>query len=289
LNCAEVREELEAYALGALDRTQRLRVETHLRHCEACYGEYRALRITADHLALAVPLYKASPRLKERIMFGIGSFHGSRVGPAFLYSRWTAAAAAAVLLVFAIGGLAWAITLSSEVGRLRQDNERLALLTDLDAEQRAALLRLQSDLNSARVEQREMVNTIEEQATMLVIAFDPDLIPTELQGTSLAPQAGCSYVWSTKQSVGALTCKSLPNTSFNVSYELWATKGDKTIAVGTFLPRNDGSAQLLVKFPADAPGPISNLFVTLEQQNAARQGPSGQVILEPSPVQQAVR
>ena len=124
---------------------------------------------------------------------------------------------------------------------------------------------------------------------MLVIAFDPDLIPTELQGTSVAPQSQCSYVWSSKQSVGALTCKGLPTTSFNVNYELWATKGDKTIAVGSFLPRSDGSAQLLVKFPADAPGPISNLVVTLEQQNAARNRPSGQVILEPSPVQQAFR
>jgi hypothetical protein len=289
LKCEDVREDLEAYALGALDATQRQRVDAHVRRCRDCYQAYRAIRVTVEHLALSVPLYRASPRLKERIMGGIGHFRGATIGPAFLYTRWAAGTAAAALLVLAIGGLAWAIMLSAEVGRLQEDNERLAQLTELDAEQRAALLRIQSDLNSARVEQREMVNTIEEQATLLVIAFDPELIPTDLQGTSLAPQSQCSYVWSSKQSVGALTCKGLPTTSFNVNYELWATKGDKTIAVGTFLARPDGSAQLLVKFPADAPGQLSNLVVTLEQQNVARQRPSGQVVLEQSPAQQAAR
>ena len=49
-----------------------------------------------------------------------------------------------------------------------------------------------------------------------------------------------------------------------MSYELWATKGDKTVPVGTFLPRYDGTASLLVKFPEAAQGPVSNLWVTLE-------------------------
>ncbi|MPZ50326.1 MAG: hypothetical protein GEU75_13680 [Dehalococcoidia bacterium] len=289
MKCEDVHEDIEAYALGALDQTQRQRVESHLRHCSDCYQSYRSARVTVDHLALAVPLYRASPRLKERIMGGIGSFHGTRIGPAFLRTKWAASAAALVLMAFAIGGLTWAVMLSSEVRQLQHDNSQLIELTQLDAEQRTALLRLQSDLSAARIEQREMVITIEEQASLLVIAFDPELIPTDLQGTSLAPQSQCSYVWSSKQSVGALTCKGLPTTSFNVNYELWATKGDKTVPVGSFLPRADGSAQLLVRFPADAPGPISDLFVTLEQQNASRSQPTGQVVLEPSPVQQAAR
>jgi hypothetical protein len=289
MNCESVREELEAYALGALDETLRRRVEAHLRGCNDCERIFRVYRITAEELALAVPLYRASPRLKERIMGGIGSFRPQTIGPAFLYTRWAATAAAVCLLFFAVGAITWAVMLSAEVGRLRGDNERLAQLTQLDAEQRAALLRMQGDLNSAKSEQRDLVNTLEEQATMLVIAFDPDLIPTEMQGTTIAPNAECSYVWSGKQSVGALTCKGLPSTSFNVTYELWATKGEKTIPVASFLPRQDGSAQLLVKFPQDAPGPISNLVVTLEQQNAARSRPSTQVVLEQSPVQQALR
>jgi hypothetical protein len=289
MNCDGIREELEAYALGALDDTVRQRVEMHLRRCDDCMSLYRAYRVTAEELALAVPLYHASPRLKERIMGGIGSFRPQTFGPSFLYTRYAAAAAAIALIAFAAGAIAWAVMLSAEVGELRNDNDRLAQLTQLDAEQRSALLRMQGDLNSAKKEQNDLVNTIEEQATMLVIAFDPDLIPTELEGTAIAPNSECSYVWSGKQSVGALTCKGLPSTSFNVTYELWATKGDKTIAVATFLPRQDGSAQVLVKFPPDAPGPISNLIVTLEQQNAARTKPSTQVILEPSPVQQAVR
>ena len=75
-----------------------------------------------------------------------------------------------------------------------------------------------------------------------------------------------------------------------ITYELWATKGDKTLAVGTFLPRDDGTASLLVKFPTDAEGPVSNLWVTLEQQTSGtRARPSNEVVLFRSPDQQAQR
>jgi len=194
-----------------------------------------------------------------------------------------------VLVAVAVGGIVWAILLSAEVSRLRADNSQLAELSQLDTEQRTALLRLQGDLNSARTEQRKISTTLEEQATLIVIALDPALIPTELQGTSLAPQSRCNYVWSTKQSVGALTCREMPNTAFALIYELWATKGEKTVPLGTFMPRTDGTVQLLVKFPTDVEGPVSNLWVTLEQQASARSKPSSEVVLERAPVQQAAR
>ena len=153
-----------------------------------------------------------------------------------------------------------------------------------------ALLELEGALNSARNEQKKLLTTIEEQATLLVIALDPDLVPSELQGTNLAPGAACDYVWSVKQSIGALTCKELRGVSFGVNYALWAVKGDKTIPVGTFVPRADGTAQLLVKFPQDAPGPVTDLWVTLERLSSPpRNTPQGEVILSRSPEQQAAR
>jgi hypothetical protein len=203
--------------------------------------------------------------------------------------RWWAVSAAAVLIAFAVGGLTWAIVLSSEVSKLRNDNQRLAQLTELDAEQRQALLALEDRLNSARNEQLRLSTTLNEQATMLIVALDPDLVPTELGGTSLAPQSSCNYVWSTKQSVGALTCKNLPTTAFSVGYELWAIKGDKSVPLGTFVPRYDGTASLLVKFPLSAEGTVSNLWVTLEELSQGRGAPSSQVVLQPVPPQQASR
>jgi anti-sigma-K factor RskA len=287
LTCDELREDLEAYSLGTLDARRARQVAQHVAECIDCSSVVRAYEMAVESLALSVPLYRASPRLKERVLGGIGALSVPAI--AMPRRRLWAGAAAAVLLAFAIGGLAWAIVLSSEVSRLKEDNSRLAELTQLDAQQRAALLQLQGDLTSARNEQRRMSTTLEEQATLLIVALDPDLLPTELAGTSLAPGSSCNYVWSTKQSVGALTCKGLPATAFSNSYELWAIKGDRTVPVGSFVPGFDGTASLLVKFPESIPGPVSNLWITLEAMTANRSAPSGEVVLQPVPPQQAAR
>ena len=85
-----------------------------------------------DHLALDVPLVKASPRLKDRVLGGIGVYRPRTFAGRLVNNRVFAAAAAFVLLAVAVGGLAWAVILSREVSQLRDDNTALAELTQLD-------------------------------------------------------------------------------------------------------------------------------------------------------------
>lgn len=288
MTCEDVQQELEAYVLGALDEEEARLVEAHAKACAHCAAEARAYESTVSYLALSVPLYRASPRLKDRILSSIGAVRPLGL-TGFFARRWVLGSAAAVLLAFAIGGAVWAVMLSREVSRLRTDNVRLAELTQLDAEQRTALLQLRSQLSSAQNEQFRMSRTLEEQARLIVLALDPQLIPTEMQGTSLAPSARCNYVWSGQQGVGALTCRDLPSMAFGLTYELWATKGDKTLALGTFKPNWDGTASLLVKFPPDAEGAVSNLWITLERDGTARARPSNDVVVQRVASQQAAR
>ena len=287
MNCEAIREDLEAYGLGALDTAAARSVEAHIAECEDCAEIVHDYQHAVAHLSIAVPLYRASPRLKARVMGGI-SLNTVAI-PAILRSRWVMAAAATVLIGIAVGGAVWASILSSEVVRLKQQNERLITLTELDAGQRAAILQVQSQLTTARTEQERLSTTLDEYATLVQIALDPDLVPTQLQGTQLANAASCSYVWSVKQSIGALTCKNMPSTSFESSYELWAQKGNDTIPLGSFAPRSDGNASLLVTFPGWATGPMTNLWVTLEPDGGPRGGPSAQVVLQPEPALQAQR
>jgi hypothetical protein len=214
-----------------------------------------------------------------RPRFALGPLHGS---------RWFAAAAA-VFLAVAIGGMTWAIMLSRQVTELQDKNGKLTELSQLDSAQRAALLRLQSDLNSTKTQQKQMASTLEEQSTLIVLALDPDLVPTELEGTSMAPDASCRYVWSTKQTLGALTCRALPSLSSVLTYEFWAVKGDKTVNLGGFSPRSDGSASLLVKPMPEAPGAPTAMWVTLELATGVVSKPSTQVVLHQAPSQQASR
>src|SRR5690349_3091030 len=117
---------------------QARRIGVHISECDDCARQARAYQHAVDFLALDVPFYKASPRLKERVMGGVGAFRPPVYATIFKH-RWIAASAAAVLFAAAIGALVWAVILSREVGRLRDDNADLAQLTQLDANQRAAL------------------------------------------------------------------------------------------------------------------------------------------------------
>jgi hypothetical protein len=290
VNCEDYQEDIEAYVLGALDDVTARRLRVHAAECATCEERVRAYRFAVDYLALSAPVQRAPIRLKERVMGMVGVYR-PRITPRMLLqsSRWWAAAAV-LFLAFAIGSIVWAFSLSSRVDDLRADNQRLAELTQLDADQRNALLRLQSELNSTRNEQRRMVTTLEEQATLIVLALDPDLIPTELQGTTLAPTSSCRYVWSTQQALGALTCQNLPAIGFTLTYDLWMLKGGQVIHAGAFSPRPDGTGQLLVKLPPNTPeGPVDNIWVTLESASPLANRPSSEVILNRAPSHQAAR
>jgi anti-sigma-K factor RskA len=287
LTCDEIREDLEAYALGALEPAAVRAVESHISECQDCAEIVHDYQHAVAHLSIAVPLYRASPRVKSRIM-GAVSLNTVSIPP-ILRSRWVMSAAAVLLIGLAVGGVVWASIVSSEVSGLKQQNQRLIALTELDASQRAAILQVQSQLTTARDEQQRLSTTLDEYATLVQIALDPDLVPTQLQGTQLASTATCSYVWSVKQSIGALTCKNMPQTGFSSGYELWAQKGNDSLPLGTFAPRADGTASLLVTFPGWATGPMTNLWVTLESDGGSRGGPSAQVVLQPVPALQAQR
>lgn len=285
--CDEIRDDLEAFALGVLENARTNQIADHLSECQTCSEIVFDYEMAIDRLALAVPLHRAHIRVRDRILGGIGAFPAPVLS--MMRRRWWAVSAAGVLLAFAVGGLTWAIVLSSEVSKLKTDNARLAILTELDAEQRQALLQLEAKLNSAQNEQERISTSLQEQATFVTVALDPNLIPTELGGTSIAPKATCNYVWSTKQGLGALTCNDMPSTTFTLVYELWAIKGDRAIALGSFEPRNDGTASLLVQYPDSAEGPVTSLWVTMEDANAMRNIPSQNVVLKPVPALQATR
>jgi len=290
LDCETVREDIEPHTLGALDNAATRRMEAHLRTCTACRDLARAYTLTADQLALAVPVVKAPPRLKERVLGGVGAFRPN-VTPATLVrtSRWWAAAAV-LFLAFGIGAVVWAFTLSVQVNDLKDANAAFADLAQKDAEQRTTLLHLQSQLSTAQSQQRVLESTLVDQATLLGLAVEGDLIPTELQGTTVAPDAQCRYIWSTRQSLGGLFCQKLPAISFAITYQLWAVRGDKVVSMGSFMPRPDGSALLLYKPSGESGGgPITNLLVTWESASQIARQPSAEVVLERTLPQQASR
>lgn len=64
---------LLAYALDALQPDEASRVAAHLAACSDCYRELLAYQKVADDLALAVPMRRPPPELKQRLMHQIRS------------------------------------------------------------------------------------------------------------------------------------------------------------------------------------------------------------------------
>lgn len=72
MDCREVAELLDAYALGAAEREEDLAVREHVADCVRCWDELTDAQRTAALLALAVPLQHAGPSLRQRVIVRAG-------------------------------------------------------------------------------------------------------------------------------------------------------------------------------------------------------------------------
>ena len=112
-----------AYALDALDETERREYEAHLAHCEQCRTDLGSFSEAAGSLAYAVAGPEPPPQLRSRIL---DRARAERPNVVPLRPRWavpaavTAVAAVAATIALAI----WASTLSSKVESLQSQRDR---------------------------------------------------------------------------------------------------------------------------------------------------------------------
>ena len=96
MNCEELRDQYELYALGVADEPERSEIRAHLnRGCEVCMAEMKRARQMAGLLGGTVAAAAPSPKLRRRILASAG-YETKRFGSApFL-------AAALLLALFAV-------------------------------------------------------------------------------------------------------------------------------------------------------------------------------------------
>ncbi|MFI5093172.1 MAG: anti-sigma factor [Candidatus Acidiferrum sp.] len=127
-DCAQFRELIEAYALGALDPEERAALEAHLATgCADCAKALEEARLLVSQLAYAAPEAAPSDMLKGRLLQTVRAEaqakpHGMPAKSDIPFWLWAAVAA---LLVFSIYS-SWNIRrLQNEI---RQTNDRAAIL-----------------------------------------------------------------------------------------------------------------------------------------------------------------
>ncbi|MGB8474803.1 MAG: anti-sigma factor [Candidatus Acidiferrum sp.] len=144
-NCDKFREQLEAYALGALDPEERIALEAHLATgCQGCAKALEEARWLVSHLAYAAPEAAPSEMLKGRLMQTVRAeahAHSGAKPRAFPakgtipYWLWAAVAA---LLIFSIYS-SWNMRRLQNEIRLSNDRAASLIAQQQKAEQQLAL------------------------------------------------------------------------------------------------------------------------------------------------------
>lgn len=231
-DCAAVREDIDAWALGALDAEETRALEAHLETCAGCRALADAAVESAASLGLAVPMHAASATLKSRIMASAAVLTDIRRPRR---TRWWAAAVAA-LVVGVVGAGSWAVVTQSRVDDLEGQNATLSAGATAQARAFGEVSALEAQHS----------DTIATQDAMLEIVLQPDAQRTDLVGTEKAPGATGRCVWSQARESGALLVDGLPQPREGAVYTMWIVYERKWLEAGDFTVDDDGDGRLVM-------------------------------------------
>lgn len=247
----EEREELLAsYALGTLSGPDAAEVEALVRTDRSAAEQLSSYHDFVDLIALSVPLKRADPSLRQRVLEA--ARRDRRRGNSIAaITRWApAVAAAAVLAIVAF----WAASLQTTVTDLRADTAALTALVEAQAKDIDELTA--GDIARDRsVDQAEAFTLAlqDEQQTMIGILSDPSSMIVDLTPTGVGHGASGSYYWSPLEDAGMITVWNLPPLPLGASYIVWVEDRDsRQMLTQTFAPDLDGSAKELLRGAADA-------------------------------------
>jgi anti-sigma-K factor RskA len=231
MNCNELREYYELYAIGVAEDPERSEIRAHLnRQCEVCMQGIKQAREVATLLGGSAAPSEPSPRLRRRILASVG-VEDKRFG----WAPWLAAALA--MSMFAVLYFA---------GQNGETLRELARARDQMGRQQSEL----SHLNEAFA--------ILNGADTKVVTFG--------EGEKQPPKG---RVFMNKSMGVLLIANNLPKAPAGKAYEMWIIpKGGKPIPAGMFYSDDNGSAMHMQRNVDPNAGLVA---VTLEPEAGSQQ------------------
>lgn len=273
----DLREAIGLYVLGALSPDDRLRVEAHLRTCEACSAEAASLREVAAALPHDVVLVDPPAALRQKVLAAAGAGRSPVVTPfpssasnrgvvpdtqvtPRTSNAWTGWLAAAAMLLAAIGAGLYAFNLQT---RLDDVQVRLA----------AAATRLrESELRVAAASQEATT-----ARASLALLTAPDTLDLKLAGQGAAARAsGRAFI---SRSRGLLfAAAQLPALPEGRTYQLWYLTRGAPVSAGLVKPDPQGTIATALPVAADAPVDPAGFAVSIEPDGGVP-APTGAIVL----------
>ncbi|MBI5287387.1 MAG: anti-sigma factor [Chloroflexi bacterium] len=239
MDCEGVRENIDAWALGALDADDARQLERHLAGCAECPTLAAAAQEAASAVALAVPLRSASSSLKARLLAGAAVLGDERPHRARRLRYWPTAAAAGIAIV--AGLVMWAAYMQTEVNDLRDENARVSAGATEQSEKFATASTQLVQMSASRREDLLATDAITE------IVSQDDVARLTMEGTAAAPSASGRYVWSRTAQMGALVARGLPPAPEGTRYCMWLVYENDWVVGGQFDVDDDGNGRVVVQ------------------------------------------
>jgi len=267
----EYEEALSAYALGALDPSEKRAFEVHLSTCTICQAELREMRRVVAAIGVSAEPVTPPDELKARVLAhataGPQTPRRSATGLVDLPKTKSAtggapgwqrlALAASVLAAVGAGIYAW--SQHTQVASLRQ-------MVAEASSQNDALRRQVAD---ARRDAATLTRSIR-------VLSAPDLIKVDLKGQAPAPNAVARAYWSQAQGL-VVSAEGLPRIDVTKVYQLWVIDGTRTESAGLLAVDASGTASIVVpqSVVPSLPGAIA---VSLEPAGGVP-APTGAIVL----------
>lgn len=266
MDCQQIQEMLDAYALGVGDPSETKSVEEHVADCVRCWDELSAAQQTAALLALAVPVEQVPSRVEQRVMITAererspipvrkepkGGFLGRLRNP------WPATAGA--FGAVSLAALAVTAFLAMQVNDVQDENKHLQTRMEETSQE----LQQQVELTTSQRDTQRVIFTVLADDSRQAVEVEPE---------SRSVTADAYYTWSSQAQTGLLFCQNLPQLPAGKVYQLWFTARGKAYNLQPFVSA-DGTCQVTMdlSFLQESP---SGIGISVENAPGGSQRPTG--------------
>jgi anti-sigma-K factor RskA len=244
-------------ALDALDGQDLVDFREHLPGCAECQAELAAYEEVAGRLGASLAPAAPPPRLRDRVLAGVGAAarapRVTRAAPRW----WPAALAAAVIVGLATGVLS-----------TRMQLERL----------RDRTVALQREVDRAQLEVAQLQEALVEARTVRDLVAQPESRLTVLAGLEPAPRARGRVIWNASTREAVLLASGLERAPEGKAYEIWVIGASaRPVPAGLFNPGPDGS--IVVSLPRVEDTARPHTFAITIEPAAGSASPTSPIVM----------
>ena len=263
MDCSEVRDIIDAYALGAGSSEEAAPIEAHVAECVRCWDELGKAQRTAALLALSSPMKDVPEGLEERIMAiarqeAAEDERSERWQPILQRLRLSWASAAAGLGVASIAAIAFAGVLQAQVNDLKTENNRI------ESQMSGATQALEG-----RVRDANAAADNAEALLLSIVSASPQGVEMKMSGRS--QPASVIYTWSADGEDGWVICENVADAPEGMVYQVWFREDTASAPAVAFTP--EGGDCLLPVDLTKLPLAPTGVGLSLEESGVPVDGP----------------